>query len=151
MVNGEWSKEDTTQTSQGSDQPVAVRIAAHFFSGIFHPLFIPLYVVGFLIYFHPSYFSGFSNNDKFKLLYTTILNTVFFPLLTILLMKGLGFIQSVFLHSRQDRIAPYLSGMIFYFWAAWVYFKFEPGLAAIFPSFMTGIVLTTVVGLLSCP
>ena len=149
MVNGELSIENNIRTPAGIEQPAVIRIPAHFFSGIFHPLFIPIYVVGFLIYFHPSYFSGFSDYDKFKLLYTTLLNTVFFPLLTILLMKGLGFISSVFLHTQQDRIAPYLSGMIFYFWAAWVYFKFEPGLASILPSFMTGIVLTTVVGLLS--
>ena len=39
--------------------------------------------------------------------------------------------------------------MIFYFWAAWVFFKFEPQLSPVFPSFMTGIVITTVVALLS--
>ncbi|HMK03268.1 MAG TPA: hypothetical protein VK489_03715, partial [Ferruginibacter sp.] len=56
---------------------------------------------------------------------------------------------SVFLHTQQDRIGPYLSGMIFYFWAARIFFKFEPQLNPVLASFMTGVFLTTVAGLLS--
>ena len=149
MVNRQSSIEDMHPGAARIEHPVLIRGFAHIFSLLFHPLFIPFYVVSFFLCFHPSYFSGFGVYEKYKLLYTTLLNTVFFPLLSILLMKGLGFIKSVFLHTRQDRIAPYLAIMIFYFWAAWVFFKFEPGLAPVFPSFMTGIVLTTVVGLLS--
>ena len=128
---------------------IATKIAAHFFSYIFHPLFIPLYAICFLVFFHPSYFSGFTTNEKYRVLFTTALNTVFFPAFAVLLMKGLGFIKSIFLHSQQDRIGPYLSSMIFYFWAAWVFFKASPQPALILPSFLTGIFLTTVVGLLS--
>ena len=125
------------------------RFPAQFISVIFHPLFIPLYTIIFLIQFHPSWFAGFGTGEKNSLLFTTILNTVFFPLLSVLLMKGLGFIKSVFLSSREDRIAPYLSVMIFYFWAAWVFFKFQPQLPPVLPSFMTGIVITTVVALIT--
>ena len=128
---------------------VAVRMPAHFFSYVFHPLFVPLYVISFLVFFHPSYFAGFTPYEKYKVLLTTALNTIFFPAFTVLLMKGLGFIKSVFLRTQQDRIGPYLSSMIFYFWTAWVFFKTEPQLALILPSFMTGVFLTTVVGLLS--
>ena len=126
-----------------------VTILAHFFSYIFHPLFIPLYAISFLIFFHPSYFAGFTAYEKYRVLLTTLLNTVFFPAFAVLLMKGLGFIKSIFLYTPQDRIGPYLSSMIFYFWAAWVFFKMDPQLALILPSFMTGVFLTTVVGLLS--
>ena len=149
MVNSKWSIVNAEQPSIVSRQPSAIRFLAHFFSAIFHPLFIPLYVVAFLVFFHPSYFSGFGTHEKTSLLFTTTLNTVFFPLISVLLMKGLGFIQSVFLHTQKDRIAPYLTVMIFYFWAAWVFFKFEPQLSPVFPSFMTGIVITTVAALLS--
>jgi len=133
-VGGQWS---------------VANIFAHFFSYIFHPLFIPLYTIGFLVFFHPSYFAGFTVEDKYRLLMITALNTVFFPAFAVLLMKGLGFIKSIFLRSRQDRIGPYLSSMIFYFWTAWVFFKTDPSLALVLPSFMTGVFLTTVVGLLS--
>ena len=149
MVNSQWSIGKTPGDPVVGHQSSVVRFFAHFFSAVFHPLFIPLYVVGFLIYFHPSWFAGFGDLQKKSLLFTTILNTVFFPLLSVLLMKGLGFIKSVFLHAQRDRIAPYLSAMIFYFWAAWVYFKFDPQLSPALPSFMTGVVLTTVVALLA--
>jgi len=130
-------------------QPLMVRFFAHFFSYVFHPLFIPFYVIWFLVIFHPSYFSGFTSFLKIRILLITALNTVFFPAFAILLMKGLGFIKSVFLHTQQDRIGPYLSSMIFYFWAARIFFKFEPQLNPVLASFMTGVFLTTVAGLLS--
>src|SRR3954468_20099580 len=86
-----------------------VSVFAHFFSYIFHPLFIPLYTIGFLVFFHPSYFAGFTTEDRYRVLMVTALNSVFFPAFAVLLMKGLGFIKSIFLRSRQDRIGPYLS------------------------------------------
>jgi len=130
-------------------QPAVVRFFAHLFSYVFHPLFVPLYVVLFLMYFHPSYFSGFSFQNKKQVIGTTILNTVFFPAFAVLLMKGLGFIKSIFLRSQQDRIGPYLSSMIFYFWAAWVYFKFDPQMPRMLASFMTGVFITTAVALIA--
>ncbi len=149
LTNTEWATNAQEESGTKDHPGTVVRFFGHLISFLFHPLFIPLYVVGFFLYLHPSYFSGFGKYEKANFLYATLLNTVFFPLLAVLLMKGLGFIRSVFLHTRRDRIAPYLAAMIFYFWAAWVYFKFEPSLAPVFPSFMTGIMITTVVGLLS--
>ena len=141
--------QDTQTVNYKQEQHVIVRFFAHLFSFVFHPLFIPFYVVAFLIYYHPSYFSGFSDTTKLNLLLATALNTIFFPAFAVLLMKGLGFIKSVFLRTQQDRIGPYLSSMIFYFWAARIFFKFQPELFPVLASFMTGIFLTTVVGLLS--
>lgn len=129
-------------------QHIIVRFFAHFFSVIFHPLFIPFYVVAFLVYWHPSYFSGI-NDYVNKLLLTTALNTIFFPAFAILVMKGLGFVKSVFLHTQQDRIGPYLSSMIFYFWAARVFFKFQPELSPVLAAFMTGVFLTTALALIA--
>ena len=149
MVNDQWSIENAKQPSQRDSQPLLIRIFAHFFSYVFHPLFIPLYAVAFLVFIHPSYFSGFSQYEKYKILFATILNSVFFPAFSVLLMKGLGFIKSVFLKTQQERIGPYLSSMIFYFWTAWVFFKFQPQLAPILPSFMTGVFITSVIALLA--
>jgi len=139
----------TPQTlAYASEQPKALKFFAHVFSFVFHPLFIPFYVISFLIYYHPFYFTGFSDYAKLKLLLATVLNTVFFPAFAVLLMKGLGFIKSVFLHTQQDRIGPYLSSMIFYFWMARICFKFEPQLSPVLAAFMTGIFLTTSIALI---
>ena len=153
--NGRQTTDDGQRIADNGQSSVVYRpwsvvsILAHFFSYVFHPLFVPLYAVAFLVFLHPSYFSGFADYEKYRVLLATALNTVFFPAFAVLLMKGLGFIRSIFLRTQQDRIGPYLSSMIFYFWTAWVFFKTEPQLARILPSFMTGVFLTTVVGLLS--
>jgi hypothetical protein len=46
----------------------------------------------------------------------------FFPLMTTLLSKALGFVQSIYLKTQKDRIIPYIVCEIFYFWA-WYVFK----------------------------
>ena len=149
MAISQFISDNTEQEILPLKQPIAVRIFAHFFSVVFHPLFIPFYVIAFLVFYHPSYFSGISNYSKTQLLLAMALNTVFFPALAILLMKGLGFIDSVFLHTQRDRIGPYLSSMIFYFWAARILFKFQPQLSPVLAAFMTGVFLTTAVALIA--
>ena len=136
---------DNTQQKQH----IILRFFAHFFSVVFHPLFIPFYVVSFLVNFHPSYFSGLGFYTKFELLRSTAVNTILFPAFALLVMKGLGFVKSVLLHTQQDRIGPYLANMIFYFWMARVFFNFKPELTPVLASFMTGVFLTTAVALIA--
>ena len=75
-----------------------------------------------LIYLHPTYFAGFSSEEKTKTMVICTINLVAFPLLAVLLLKGLGFIQSIFLHTQKDRIIPYIACGIFFFWA-YIVFK----------------------------
>ncbi len=130
-------------------QHIIVRSLAHFFSVVFHPLFIPFYVIVFLIKYHPSYFSGFSTDLKFEILTSVFFNTILFPAFALLVMKGLGFVKSIFLHTQQDRIGPYLANMIFYFWMARVFFNFKPDVTPVLAVFMTGVFLTTSVALIA--
>ena len=151
------SKQFTPRNEQLANEQVSVdyrfsvitRFFAHFFSVIFHPLFIPFYVVAFLVNYHPSYFSGFSFYTKFELLRSAAVNTILFPAFALLVMKGLGFVKSFFLHTQQDRIGPYLANMIFYFWMARVFFNFRPELTPVLATFMTGVFLTTAVALIA--
>ena len=126
-----------------------VSVLAQFFSVVFHPLFIPFYVIGFLINYHPSYFSGFSFYSKFEIMRSVFVNTIIFPAFALLVMKGLGFVKSILLHTQQDRIGPYLANMIFYFWMARVFFNFKPDLTPVLAVFMTGVFLTTAVALIA--
>ncbi len=141
--------QNNEQPGLGQTQNPVLRFFAYLFSVVFHPLFIPFYLVAFLIFYHPSFFSGFSDYTKLKLLMATALNTIFFPVFAILIMKGLGFIKSVFLRTQQDRIGPYLSSMIFYFWMARVFYKFQPEVNPVLTAFMTGVFLTTSVALIA--
>ncbi len=116
-------------------QPI-LKWPANFFSYIFHPAFIPIYVITFLVYFHPSYFSGFSAKAKLQTLIISAVNLVFFPLLSVLLLRALGFLDSIYLHTRKDRIIPYMASGIFFFWAYTVFKKQE-----IYPPIMATFIL----------
>ncbi|MBK8609608.1 MAG: hypothetical protein IPL84_06610 [Chitinophagaceae bacterium] len=106
-------------------------------------------MIAFLVYYHPSYFSGFGFYSKFELLRSVAVNTILFPAFALLVMKGLGFVKSVFLHTQQDRIGPYLANMIFYFWMARVLFNFKPEVTPVLAAFMTGVFLTTAIALIA--
>jgi len=144
--NGQHSMNDISVVNR---QWSVVSLLAHFFSVVFHPLFIPFYVVTFLVNYHPSYFTGFNFYLKFEILRSVAVNTVLFPAFSLLVMKGLGFVKSFYLHTREDRIGPYLANMIFYFWMARVFFNFKPEITPVLAAFMTGVFLTTAVALIA--
>ena len=121
---------------------------ANFFSYIFHPIFVPLYAIAFLVYIHPSYFSGFSANAKLYTILISGYNLIFYPLLSIVLLKAVGFIDSVFLRTKRDRIIPYMACGIFFFWAYTV-FKKQDIYPPIMPSFVLGVFLAASAGLIA--
>jgi nitrate reductase NapE component len=121
---------------------------ANFFSYIFHPAFIPIYVIVFLVYVHPSYFSGFSQRAKLQTVLISIINLVAFPLLSVALLKALGFIDSIFLRTRKDRIIPYMACGILFFWAYTV-FKKQEMYPPIMSTFILGVFLAASAGLIA--
>ncbi len=94
-------------------------------SVIFHPLFIGIYLAAFLLFIHPSYFLGFTDQSKLLKLLTIVNNNVFFPLLVVALLRGLGFSNSVQLKTQRERIVPYIASITFYFWTYYV-FRSQP-------------------------
>jgi membrane-associated phospholipid phosphatase len=126
----------------------ALKWPANFFSYIFHPIFIPIYAIAFFVYLHPSFFSGFSASRKLQTVIISAINLVAFPLLTILLLRALGFIDSIFLRTRKDRIIPYMACGIFFFWAYTV-FKKQESYPPIMSSFILGVFLAASAGLIA--
>ena len=149
MAENIQSPVGTRQFATGNKQTKAVRFFAHLFSYIFHPLFVPLYVLLFLMYVHPSYFSGADRQTKFWLPVSVVQLSIGYPLLTILLLKGLGFIDSVFLRTQKDRIIPYIAAGIFYFWLYQVCRNYPDTLHPIVPSFMLGVFLAASAALIA--
>jgi len=88
-------------------------------SYLFHPLFIPIYVILFLIY-EMRLFPDRDDWGRKLVVIQFFVSYTFLPLVTILLMKGLNFIQSIELKTQKDRILPYVVCEIFYFWAWYV-------------------------------
>jgi hypothetical protein len=97
-----------------------LRTAAKLISYVFHPLFIPVYIGWFFINLL-RLFPQLTEWDKTKLLISFTVNYTVLPLATILLAKGLGFIQSIFLKTQKDRIIPYVATGVFYFWIWYVF------------------------------
>ena len=100
--------------------PAVIRLVAKFISYLFHPLFVPLYVGLFLIY-EVRLFNDRTDWQKKIILIQFFVYYTFFPLMTTLLLKALGFIQSAYLKTQRDRILPYIVCEIFYFWAWYVF------------------------------
>ena len=105
-----------------SIQPAWVRVIAKFISYVFHPLFIPVYLTWFVLLVRPYEFSGLDDWGKYSRLIMIFFTCTFVPLLAVLLLKALNFIDSIFLRTQKDRIAPYIICMTFYF-SIWYYFR----------------------------
>jgi len=103
-------------------QPFIIRLFAKFISYVFHPLFIPLYITYFIILIHSYQFAGINDWVNLRILLQVFVNCTFLPLASILLLKALNFVDSVFLKTQKDRIIPYIICMTFYFWN-WYVFK----------------------------
>lgn len=104
-------------------QPEGIRAAAVFFSWLFHPVFIPVLVVAFMLYVHPYLFTGLSGFDKARVMIMSVMMYTFFPVVTVLLLKALKFIQHIQLKTRKDRIIPLIAGMTWYAWLAYVWWN----------------------------
>ncbi|MGC4035475.1 MAG: hypothetical protein QM764_05900 [Chitinophagaceae bacterium] len=101
-------------------QPLIIRIVANIISYVFHPLFIPVYLIWFYVRSQPYLFSGFSVQERtFLILRFGVMYTLF-PLFSVLLLKGLGFIKSIQLKTQPERIIPYIICMVYYWWMWYV-------------------------------
>jgi hypothetical protein len=104
----------------GNSHHPTIRTIARFFSYLFHPLFIPVYIGLFAIYELNLIPVGGWDKTRHVIMFVSYYS--FFPLIVTLLLKALNFIESIHLKTRKDRIIPYVVCEIFYFWA-WYVFK----------------------------
>ncbi|HYH16858.1 MAG TPA: hypothetical protein VD794_16615 [Flavisolibacter sp.] len=122
MVTSEQVQQPAIDQSV-SFHPV-IRVLARVISFVFHPLFIPVYISWFLLYYTPL-FPGFAQGDKTMLLVRFFVMYTVFPLATILIAKALGFVQSIYLRTQKDRIIPYVACGLYYFWM-WYVLRNQP-------------------------
>ena len=140
-------KATVTQPTSG-EHPAVTKFFAHLFSYLFHPLFIPLYVTFFLAFIHPGYFAGFGLLAKKKVMLLIAINAFAFPAITVLLLKGLGFIDSLFLKTQKDRIIPYIASGTFFFWTQYV-LREQPYIPRILVAFMFGVFISSSAALIA--
>jgi hypothetical protein len=118
--------DSTSQLQELRDQSPGIRLIAKIISYIFHPVLVPVYIILFLLYIHPSVFAGFSSWKKTLVLLQALLPYVVLPLVTVLLLRALNFVNTIYLTTRKDRIIPYIACNLWYFWIAYVWYN-QPG------------------------
>src|SRR5437867_3789288 len=106
---------------QAPNQPILIRIAARIVSYIFHPIFIPVYLCWLVVRTQSYLFAALSQWQKTIFVIRFGVMYVMFPLVSVLLMKALGFISSFQLKTQKDRIIPYVVCMIYYWWMCYVF------------------------------
>ncbi|HRO69307.1 MAG TPA: hypothetical protein PK951_02975, partial [Chitinophagaceae bacterium] len=105
-----------------SHQPenAVIQFLAKLISYVFHPLFVPVYIAWFLITVQPYLFVSFTPAQKILTILRFVIMYSFFPLITVLLAKALGFLDSVFLKTQKERVIPYIACGVYYFWMCYV-------------------------------
>jgi len=136
------------ETDEVPQPNLFLRVAANFLSYVFHPVFVPLYVIAFLLFTEPFLFVGASPQKKILTLGQAIINYTFFPLVSVLLLKGLNLISSIKLKTRKDRIIPFIVCNIWYFWI-WYVWRGLPGAPHYLIVFALGVFLASSIGLLA--
>jgi len=114
----------TVTTSRSPNAPYPSRLIrglAQILSILFHPLLISAYVMAFLIYLHPAAFEGVDRHTANLRMLSTVLFTVFFPVLSLFLAWRLKLIHSLSLEHRNDRLVGFIVTMFFYFWTSYVF------------------------------
>ena len=141
-------KEEASSPTRAFHQPRAIRFFAYLFSVLFHPLFIPLYVACYLAFVHPGYFNGITERAKLWVLLRIAVNMVFLPAISVFLVKKVGFIDSIFLKTKKDRIIPYIISNFFFFWM-YLVFKHQGEVPSILTSFVFSVFLSSSAALIA--
>jgi hypothetical protein len=121
MVDAEEGLKEASSGQNPGMGTGLVRWPAQVVSWVFHPVFVPVYLVLFMLYVHPYLFAGFSAFDKWRTLLMAVIMFAFFPVVTVLLLRALKFVQGFQLQSQRDRVIPLVACGIWYFWIWYVW------------------------------
>lgn len=101
-------------------------IIARIVSYILHPALIPTYVALLLVWVQQKeYVQMFTVKDVNSWLFNIFLSTFFFPVVFVLLLRALKFIDSIHLNDAKSRIVPLIGAMLFYFWCNEIFRNIE--------------------------
>ena len=101
--------------------PPLLHGTASFISYIFHPVFMPVLLSVVLWRLIPAPFEGMTHKVLGFRIASLAMTTIFFPLLTVALLRALGFLKSFHMRVSRDRVIPLIATMTFYFWAQQVF------------------------------
>ena len=91
-----------------------MKTAARIISFIFHPLFVLTYMTLVLLWTNPFSFGWRHVAEADTLLIIIVMTTVTLPLISVVMMKMLGWVQSFELETQSERIGPFLVAGVMY-------------------------------------
>ncbi len=121
-------------------------LAARIISTIFHPLLVPTY--GLLILINLNTHSILMINEEYRyyIVAFVFISTFFIPTLIILIMKKIGVVHSLEMHTQKERVFPILMVAIAFYIT--YYFLKRVGLTGLITLFMVGSTMLVLITLL---
>jgi hypothetical protein len=98
-----------------------MKTLSRFISYLFHPLLFPTYGAIIILALNPNMFGYFGEKLHFVWLIMVFALTFMFPAVWILMMKGLGMIDSLNMETSKERIIPFVAAGTFYLWTTWMF------------------------------
>jgi hypothetical protein len=124
-----------------------VRWPARIVSILFHPLLVGVLMATYMIFWNPDFFIGYTFRLRLLRWITFTNNNLVFPMLVVLLLRGLGFAKSVLMHTQRERVVPYIACITFFFWT-WLVFRNQADVPQSLADMCFGIFLATSAGLM---
>jgi hypothetical protein len=111
-----WDGETLVQPQQHNPSSDILRKIAIAISYLFHPILMSVYIFFFINTCYPFVFAHMGKVVKMQVFMALAVNTIAFPVITVLIMQKLGFANSLQLRTQRERILPYIAMSLFYFW-----------------------------------
>ncbi|MGL4598602.1 MAG: phosphatase PAP2 family protein [Bacteroidia bacterium] len=119
-----------------------IQRVAHFFSSLFHPLFVVLVASLGVLYFFPSYNQADESRLRLIIIVALGVGTILLPMISVFMMLKMGRISSVRMENQRERNWPLLQTILIYMAAFYVL------RARVVPPFVPFFLLGSIVGLL---
>lgn len=113
------------------------RFLAYALSIVFHPLLIVTYMLIILLLINPFLFGVNNIYEQWPLIAMLLFNTFLVPSFMVLMLKQIGFVKTIELDDREERIIPYILVGFFYI-SMTVFFIYNPDIPIAFTIFMLG-------------
>lgn len=91
-----------------------MKTAARIISVVFHPLFVLTYMTLILLWTNPFSFGWRHVAEADTLLIIIVMTTITLPLISVFMMKALGWVKSFELETQSERIGPFLVAGVMY-------------------------------------
>ncbi len=114
-----------------------MKTIAYAISFLFHPLFVVTYMAILISLINPYLFGKNDIQDNAIFILQIFFSTLFLPLIGVLMMKLLGFINTLEMEDRKERIGPLMVCISLYSWMSYNFYN-DSSIPNGFTIFMVG-------------